>query len=445
MTELSCRWAAGPFLARFLLALGILLALLVAPGCGQGQAASRPEEGSARDWPFSVVSTEPRFRVFYDSPADRGTAEHVASSLRDAWVFQTRVLGFTNPPSDGGIVGPDDWFDVFLVRGIDSCKVDIASPEPVTPWGGLACYMQLDPWGKYGGEGLAQTVAHEFNHATQAADAWNDMPIVYEMTACYVDQYFGGPIGYQLADFQAHPEWSLLRNDDYATYYMYGSSLYLHFLRDCYFGGDDRFISLLWKGMRRRPGVDPARPLFVDALNAALAPQGKSFLDTVPTFARWRYYTYSRDDHRHFQRVTPALATRPQTFLPDETSLPESDLVLRQVSLQETPLSIEPAPMRTGSAYRQVVRENPSQTSFQVRLIQPPGPASEKVRWVVQAVPGLSPDSDGEVVEFTRGVARVPFAPDGRRTLILTAMPTSDYDPAFPSDETFPVSLQLEP
>ena len=178
MTELSCRWAAGPFLARCLLALGILLALLVAPGCGQGQAASRPEEGSARDWPFSVVSTEPRFRVFYDSPADRGTAEHVASSLRDAWVFQTRVLGFTNPPSDGGIVGPDDWFDVFLVRGIDSCKVDIASPEPVTPWGGLACYMQLDPWGKYGGEGLAQTVAHEFNHATQAADAWNDMPII---------------------------------------------------------------------------------------------------------------------------------------------------------------------------------------------------------------------------------------------------------------------------
>ena len=55
-------------------------------------------------------------------------------------------------------------------------------------------------------------------------------------------------------DFQAHPELPLDYDDDYQTWFMYGASIYLHFLRDRYFGGDVHFVSEMWRRMRNPPG-----------------------------------------------------------------------------------------------------------------------------------------------------------------------------------------------
>jgi hypothetical protein len=64
---------------------------------------------------------------------------------------------------------------------------------------------------------------------------------------------------------------------------------------------------------------------------------------------------------------------------------------------------------------------------------------------VVQAVPGLSAVSDGEIVDLGSGSARVSFAPDGNRTLILSVLPLSDYDPLHQIDATYPVSVSIAP
>ncbi|GIW72040.1 MAG: hypothetical protein KatS3mg102_1582 [Planctomycetota bacterium] len=88
-------------------------------------------------------------------------------------------------------------------------------------------------------------------------------------------------------------------------------------------------------------------------------------------------------------------------------------------------LELEPAPMLLGSAYVELVQQ-PEGPSEVLVAIEPPPPAG--VRWVVQAVPGLGPDTDGEVLGFdARGCARVQLGPHRRRTLILTPVPA---DPA---------------
>ena len=54
------------------------------------------------------------------------------------------------------------------------------------------------------------------------------------------------------------------------------------------------------------------------------------------------------------------------------------------------------------------------------------------VKWVIQAVPGLTPDSDGDVLELHNGQGVVNFGNLPERTLILTALPANgvlDPDP----------------
>ncbi len=385
-------------------------------------------------WPYSVASSNFPFLVHYRSQSELSAARQVIAYLDTAWERQIRQQGYTPPPSDAGMCGPDERFDVFIWKGVKTCKVDIISDLIVTSWGGRASFMQLDPWGPYGGDMLAQTVAHEFNHATHAANDWYEIPIAFEMSASYVEQFYGPPVVDYAKDFQAHPNWALLRNDNYETWYMYGAAIYLHFLRDYYFGGDDGFLPELWVLCRNTPDLYMNKPHFVDGLNAILAGEGATFLDSVVSFARWRYYSGERDDGRHFRRE-PA-STAPLALLPEAT------LSIDQVTLRSLVHTIAPAPMLTGSAYLEIRRENADQTSFQLSLEVPAAPS---VRWVVQAVPGLTAGSDGEIVDLGSGSARVSFTKDGSRTLILTVLPLSDYDPYHQLDASLPVSVRIAP
>jgi hypothetical protein len=345
--------------------------------------------------------------------------------------------------------GPDGRFDVFIRRGNNSCKVDLVTDEYVTTWGGRASYMEVDPWGDYGGDMLAATIAHEFNHATHAANDWYDLPIAFEMSASYVDQFYGPQDVRNIRDFQLHPDWGLLRNDSYLTFYMYGSALYLHFLRDRYFGTDDSFLPQLWVDMRNKPDLTENTPNFVDALNRALISKGATFLDTVPEFARWRYYAGDRRDSLHFRNLNDD--TRPTSLAPvpgkwqmvfmTQATLPIKDASL---PLQNNLYNFDPAPMMTGSGYITIQRQNSLQMSFQLSLASPPDPA---VRWVVQAVPGVVGGSDGETVDLSSGTAQVSFASNGARTLIVTALPAlaSAFDPNRQTAIRYPVSVMIHP
>jgi hypothetical protein len=188
----------------------------------------------------------------------------------------------------------------------------------------------------------------------------------------------------------------------------------------------------MWRLSRNAPGADEIpslnEPDFEDALDELLdEAAGLSFLDTVPVFARWRWYTGARDDGRHFEEGAQ---------FPDDAAV--------RISAEATPesglIELEPAPMMLGSAYVEVSSE--SAAGFRLALEAPDEP---DVDWVVQAVPGLDPGEDGEVLDLSAGGVAVTFGPGGTRTLIVTAMPTGPDDPDSRSDRRYPVSLGLEP
>lgn len=405
-------------------------------------------------WPFSLGDQKNRFLVHYRSPDEIDMARTVVSELEAAWDFETQTLGFEPPLPDAGECGPDERFDVFIWRGKETCFVQIIHEgldekyilAPGAPWGGRTSYMVVDPWGKYGKEILGQTMAHELNHASHAVQDWYEAGDVFEMTATYVEQYFNKALAYNIVDFQAHPDWGLLFYDDYATYYMYGSGLYLYFLRDYYFSRqasvDEKFPARLWSYVRNdelRPLVN--KPNLVDGLTRLLAPFGHSFADSALVFARWRYYAGSHDDGKHF-KPWPGLAK--ESLLP---FLQGADIKPVLIVLANTSYKVEPPPMLLGNGYVEITGADASQKSFRVTL---DAPLNAAVRWVVQAVPGTTEGSDGETLDLSPGWARVDFAgaangQRGKRTLIITAVPTTTLDPDDRSAERFPATLRVQP
>ncbi len=426
----------------FLLLMATLSVVIA--GCGSDSSSSSNEAAPlSKDckpcqnpeyWPYSVASEKYPYIVHYHSTNELAASEEVIKNLDDAWYWQIELQGFTPPPSDEGMCGQDGRFDVFICRGINTCLVDIVSEKFMTPWGGRASYMKIDPFGDYGWDVLPQTVGHEFNHTTHAANDWYEIGCAFEMSASYVEQFYGPSVTYCVKDFQARPFWSLLRYDNYDTWYMYGSALYIHFLRDYYFNGDDSFLPQLWVASRNTPDLYVNEPHFVDAINSLINPGGDTFEDSVVHFDRWRYYAGLRDDGVHFRRLP--------TFTEQYAFLPEATILIDMLTLSAQTYNVPEPPMLTGCAYLEVKRENVMQASFQVSINTQPDAG---VRWVVQAVPGLDASSDGEIVDLSSGSARVDFDVTGKRTLIMTVLPVVSYDPNHQSDKQYPVSLTIAP
>lgn len=404
-------------------------------------------------WPYAIASERHPVLVHYRQPDERATALAVVKYVDTAWAFEVGTLGFSPPLPDQGYCGPSAAFDVFLWRGRESCWVDEIAGSPSSPWGGRMSYMAVDPWGRNGKDILRVTIGHEFNHASQAAENWNVPQSVMEMTATYVEQYFGDALLYNIRDLQDHPEHAVLwldldRSGNMQTYHMYGAGLYFYYLRDRFFASDMGFLSRFWKGTRNRnhPAADTAT--IVDALDALLAPSGSSFLQSAQEFARWRYYAGDRDDGRHFRPWPVPFDQLP--FLSASRVKTDGEVL---ISDGDASYTVKHPPMLLGSAYVEVVATKPGADSFEVSIASPPVPGAT---WFVQAVPGLGQESDGDIVDLRNGPQRVHVTSSkggGRRTLIFTLIPDGlRYDPAvpdtpdvFPYHTTHPLELRFSP
>jgi hypothetical protein len=256
------------------------------------------------------------------------------------------------------------------------------------------------------------------------------------MSAVFTDQVYADRyIKTYLDDFQAHPDWALDRDDKYETWYMYGSSLYLLYLKDRFFGGEPRFLSGMWLGSRNPPGAEKDQTLnepdFADALDTLLKEKGSSYVQTVPEFSRWRWYTGEHIDSRHFRHFKDGLE-----------NLKAAQLALAvQAEAKPGKLSItESAPMMLGTSYLALSAGAATPQTVYVSL---EAPSNAGRRFVVQAVPGLTPESDGETLDLSSGPKQLRFAADQRRTLIVTVMPTGPYDPDLRTEERYPFSIIL--
>lgn len=376
-------------------------------------------------WPLRVESERLPLVVHHRRGEGR-EAEAVLGFAETAWRVEVEELGFRAPLPDGGRCGPDERFDIFLWRGIEVSYVDVLAPNPTTPWDDWFAYMVVDPWGPYGGERLGVTVAHELNHACQAADDWFDSPMIFEATATFVeDLVFDEVDDYHgvLGDFQARPHWSLDRDDRYRTWFMYGASLYLHFLHERYYSTDPAFVGRLWRGLRNPPG--PNEPDFEDALDTMLrADHGVSFADSVSEHAVWRWYTGARDDGRHFEE---GAAFPPTALVPATT-----------IAVDGGEVVVEPAPALLGSVYLELTGVPGAQVEAQLYLAVAP-----EVRWVAVALPLAAADEGAPTVLDAASPVGIVLDADGRRVLVVTALPAqADDDPDTRSRATYGVRVE---
>ena len=188
----------------------------------------------------------------------------------------------------------------------------------------------------------------------------------------------------------------------------------------------------MWRGSRNPPGASANpqlnEPDFEDALDEILlAGPAVSFHDSVAEFARWRWYTGSRDDGAHFAdgALFPTYA---------EVAL------AAEVTATVATVAIDPPPMMLGSVYVRIT----SGAGGPDRLLLSLGATSGDVRWAVQALPAADGVADGEWLDLSAGPAQLDLSTVSSRVVVITALPVGADDPDGRTDARYPVSLVLQ-
>ncbi|PKL75192.1 MAG: hypothetical protein CVV27_16630 [Candidatus Melainabacteria bacterium HGW-Melainabacteria-1] len=405
-----------------------------ATGHSLKQAVENPDNLKA--WPLAEHSIRYPLSVRYQYPGDQVKAREVLAVLEHSWQVEIDVLGFRPPFAFDPFAKPGEprRLHAFLQRGAETA-VEGRSPVKADGvwWDAYDAWVSIDAWGKYAGKILASTVAHEFNHALHAAYDWHESPGFFETSATYIQEKVtpdDNDYLEQIEDFQQHPHWPIHYDDGYKTWYMYGASLYLFFLEQRYFNQDPTFLAKIWEGSRNRPRpLDPNtelpapisnEPDWVDALENLL-PRGVSYADTVAEFARWRWYTGRRSDGRHFHEA--------------HLLKPRGEVKVR-ARLQSGQPYRSSGPLLGGSEYV-TVKRLAGQSAVQLDFSGAAG-----IRWVVQAVPGIAPGTNGELIALSGGKGEMQFGALAERTLVITALPADGVlDPDRPA--TAPLSFRL--
>lgn len=411
-------------------------------GASLKREVETPENTAA--WPLAEHSARYPLSVRYQKMTDKTKAREVLAVLEQSWRIEIEQLGFRPPFAYDPFAKPGEArrLNAFLQRGADTA-VEGRSPVKADGvwWDAYDAWISIDAWGPYAGNILPSTVAHEFNHALHAACDWYESPGFFETSATYIQEKVtpdDNDYLEQIEDFQQNPQWPVHYDDAYKSLYMYGASLYLFFLEQRYFPQKPDFLARIWDGSRNQPrAFDPVtdlpspqsnEPDWADALENLL-PRGVSYADTVVEFARWRWYTGRRSDSRHFHEahlLKPKGEVRVAAKVTGTSAYRSSGLLVG------------------GSEYLSFKR--PASGLLKLNLSIPPLSAKQALRWVVQAVPGLTPNSDGELLTPVNGTLSLNFGSLPERTLIVTALPADGVlDPDSPAGMPVGFSLNALP
>ena len=422
-------------------------------------------------WKYSLKSRRLPVIVHYAHPEDIEESKNVLAAIEEGWDFNTKTLQLLPIPLDHGKCGGTGDFDAFVWKGLIACEIsaipdviveNFDAPVDQSKYGtgpgqfhakpplkrnGRMGFMKIDPWGKYGGPDLRKTVVHEMAHASQAAYDWDESGAAFEMFAVFLDQIFNDSYEpNEFPDFQKHPNLPVDFFDDYETEFMYGASLYLLFLKDRYFDNSPLFVKDVWELSTNPPGADDTHreinePDFVDVLDFLLHKQTKgktSFIDSVVEFARWRWYTGDRVDDRHFRHFTKGIEN-----LKDVRAAPAVFATLSETGWIDVTSSLEPlkslAPLMLGSVY--IDLEFPGSESVDISI--PALGGDTKAKLVVQALPGIDANSDGDFVTQVETMAKIKLI-NGKRTLAITVVPLPSYGAYDPDSPRPQISFRAQ-
>lgn len=397
---------------------------VVLAGCAFDELADVEQEANVvpwkqpAKWPYQVSS--PRVIVHYQATGDLATARDVLADVEHAWTEQiTNSNG--RAPIDGGTVGPDARYDVWLQRGIDSLYVSATGTNPATPYDDAFTSMVLDPWGKYGGVEMAANVFHELRHGSQGTDDWNEHIQFFEAEATlWETAYYGyARLSYVWDDYQAHPEWTPFKDDRYSTWFMYGGALFLLYIRDHVFGGSLAWSNAVWLGCRNPSGAN--EPDFADSLNTVLAGAGTSLFAELTSFARARWYT----------------GANANGTLEAGDQLPAVASTTHVRASGATRTTFIAGPQMLGTKYMVVQRAPTDNATIKVSLTAIASTAKPVVQLVGQG-------AADRVLDFSAGPVSVPYL-NGKAVIAVTMLPKNgQFDPDSVQSTAIKATVVLE-
>lgn len=241
------------------------------------------------------------------SSADRNNngvpdfVEGVAEAFDRSHTVQVAEMGYTSPPDDRQIDGPE--YDVYiqeLGRGV----YGFTTPEeqiPETPQNDFTSFIEVDNNFNNGHfttglPGAQVTAAHELFHAIQFGyrDAiFENDYFYYELCSSWMEDVVYDDIN----DYYSTVPSYLRRTDESFnqyerfTLFNYGAAIWNHFLVKKY--GNSQLIRRSWEHMRANDAV-------IEAIDKALLETGSDFATAFPEFAAWSYFTGERANPADF-------------------------------------------------------------------------------------------------------------------------------------------------
>ena len=268
-------------------------------------AAELYQAGNSR--PTSVGyydSTKYPVRVHYTTTALATRAETVLGFVELSWQKQTETMGFRPPLGDfGGIdEGGSPALDVYIGT-TDPGASGYTAPEyewTDTPWTDCTTFIVISQY-VTGGE-LQTTMAHELNHAMQAASDCSEWSAFWENTSTYVmDLTYDDVDDYVsvLPDFQRVPSMPF-EHFVYMSGYQYGGMIVAATADEALGAGDGTALAKIWRGCEQTSAGQNTTSYF-DAIAAQVGAANGGIDEFQSLLAEWRYLAGSRNDNHHLR------------------------------------------------------------------------------------------------------------------------------------------------
>jgi hypothetical protein len=251
------------------------------------------------------------FRIHYDNT---GTHAILSTSYRDAiataaenvWNIEVTTMGFRAPPPDGGDPdggGGNDLYDIYVqelgtgLYGYCQGSYYYNDGPGGYPTNAATSYVVID--NNYSGFGypdptdpMKVTVAHEFNHAVQAAHDINESTWYKEATSTWIEDVVYDSIN-DYRNYLSQFLNSLYQSIDYhnGSLRWYGACVWNFYLYETL---GYQVIVDNWYQMEGSSST-------LTMIDIVLSTYGTSMEEAYFEFAKWCWFTGSRDDGNHFE------------------------------------------------------------------------------------------------------------------------------------------------
>lgn len=255
------------------------------------------------DLPQVIESSRYPIRVSYDSSTSAAFAQQVLAASEHSWQVETEEYGFTPP----GIESGAQFYRVHIEPtgmggGAYTAPYDY---DTNSRWTACFSYIVFDDGNP--SDYIGSTMAHELNHAMQAAMDCGEIATFMENTATYImsavyPDSFWESVQY-MPYFQQQP-WRALdfMNERNSDLYEYGGVLLPLYLVGAYAASDGPvFMRQVWEACRQPWSSYDNVPSYYDAIAAVVGQRGgPTTLEPIFTdFSEARFFVGDNNDGSH--------------------------------------------------------------------------------------------------------------------------------------------------